>query len=337
MMKSGDDPIRCGIILAGGEGQRLQPFVRRFRGDGLPKQFVNFIGTRSMLEHTFSRAEMLIPRERLFTVVSQNHFDYPEVRRQLAARPPQTVIEQPENRETAPGLLLPLLHISRHYPEAVVAVFPADHFIVEETLFMSHVDLAMRIAERYSSFMVLLGIEPDNPEPEYGYILPDNKQAPLLPLRARRVLSFVEKPDPNSMQKLLTGGALWNTMVMAFRVKTLFRLVRRAVPSLYAAFARIAEVIGTGAEPDIVKAVYRRLKSVNFSRELLQAHPQDPGMRLLVLPVRGVVWSDWGSEQRVLTVLRNLGYLGRLKQAAASRGAGLPQLAHHLLIKRSVA
>lgn len=336
LIESTNKSIRCGVILAGGEGQRLQSFVHRLRGDVLPKQFVNFIGTRSMLEHTFSRAEMLIPRERLFTVVSQNHLDYPDVERQLAGRPAATVIEQPENKETAPGLLLPLMHVFWRYPEAVVAVLPSDHFIVEEALFMSHVDLALRIAERYPSFIVLLGVEPDDPEPEYGYILPDKEKHPLAPLRVRNVLRFVEKPDPSVVQELLTGGALWNTMVMAFKVKTLFRLIRKTIPSLYAAFARIAGAIGTRSERDIVKAVYRRLETVNFSRELLQAHPQDPGIRLLVLPVRGVLWSDWGSEQRVLTVLRKLGYLGRLEQAAASQEARLRQFAHYLP-KRSVA
>src|SRR5262245_47055407 len=74
---------RCGIILAAGEGKRLQPFIERLRGDSIPKQYVNIIGKRSMLEHTLCRARKLIPSERLFTVVSENHLRYPEVKRQL--------------------------------------------------------------------------------------------------------------------------------------------------------------------------------------------------------------------------------------------------------------
>ncbi|OGP29167.1 MAG: hypothetical protein A2038_14200 [Deltaproteobacteria bacterium GWA2_57_13] len=307
-------PLRCGVVLAAGEGQRLQSFIRRLRGDSLPKQFVNFIGARSLLEHTFSRAEMLIPPERLYTVVSGNHLSHPEVRSQLSGRPEGTVIEQPENKETAPGLLLPLMHLARRYPESVVAIFPSDHFIVEEALFMSYVDLALRIVERYSSFIVLLGIEPDEPESEYGYILPDKEEGYLAPLRARRVSRFIEKPDATMVHELLMGGALWNTMVMAFKVKTLLRLVRQTLPSLYAAFQRIRVAIGTRAEQEVVKAVYRRMEVVNFSRGLLEAHPQDHAMRLWVLPVRGVRWSDWGSEGRVVGMLRRLGYLERLQQ-----------------------
>ena len=68
-----------GLVLAGGEGQRLRSFVRRLRGDALSKQYVKFTGAHSMLEHTFRRAEILIPRERLFAVVNQNHMKH-EVR-----------------------------------------------------------------------------------------------------------------------------------------------------------------------------------------------------------------------------------------------------------------
>jgi mannose-1-phosphate guanylyltransferase len=86
MHHSAQTSNRCGIVLAAGEGKRLQPFIRRLRGDSLPKQYVNFTGTRSLLQHTFLRAEKLISRERLFTVVSQDHLNFPEVTRQLSNR-----------------------------------------------------------------------------------------------------------------------------------------------------------------------------------------------------------------------------------------------------------
>ena len=65
--------VRCGIVLAGGNGRRLERFVARLRGEAMPKQYVNFIGRRSMLEHTFARAERLIPPDRLFTVAGLEH------------------------------------------------------------------------------------------------------------------------------------------------------------------------------------------------------------------------------------------------------------------------
>ena len=116
-------PLRCGIVLAGGEGKRIRPFIRRVLGADLPKQYVNFIGTRSMLEHTFNRAEQLISPEHLFVVVARDHLDYIEVQRQISDRPPHTVILQPINRETGPGLLLPLMHLLKHFPNSTVGIF----------------------------------------------------------------------------------------------------------------------------------------------------------------------------------------------------------------------
>jgi mannose-1-phosphate guanylyltransferase len=70
---------RCGVVLAGGDGKRLRAFERRLLGFELPKQYVSFTGNRSMLKHTFHRAEQLISRECLYAVVAQDHFRHPEV------------------------------------------------------------------------------------------------------------------------------------------------------------------------------------------------------------------------------------------------------------------
>jgi len=47
MINSSHTPVRCGIILAAGDGKRLQPYIQQLRGDLLPKQYVKFVGTRS--------------------------------------------------------------------------------------------------------------------------------------------------------------------------------------------------------------------------------------------------------------------------------------------------
>jgi len=61
-----------------------------------------------MLEHTLARIEQLIPSERTLVVVSQDH--RAEATPQLAHWPPENIIWQPMNRDTAPGVLLPLAH-----------------------------------------------------------------------------------------------------------------------------------------------------------------------------------------------------------------------------------
>lgn len=305
--------VRCGIILAAGQGKRLRPFIRQLGGNNLPKQYINLIGTRSMLEHTFYRVEKLIPPDRIFTVVSQKHLSYPAVRRQLSSRPRETIIAQPENKETGPGVLLPLMHLYKRYPESTVAIFPSDHFILEEDLFMAHVAVAFHAVERNPRHLILLGMEPDHPEPEYGYILPDGKKRILGSLGLPSVRLFAEKPEPRIVRGLVVRGGLWNTMVMIFRAKTLLDLVRSEAPGLYGSFLRILEAIGTRDEKHAVEKAYRHMKPTNFSKGLLEKLPLHHRSCLSVLPVSGVFWSDWGSADRLVSDLKKTGYIERLQ------------------------
>jgi mannose-1-phosphate guanylyltransferase len=259
-----------------------------------------------MLEHTFDRAEKLIPAERLSVVIAREHVEFTEVSRQIGSRPPETVVVQPKNKDTAPGLLLPLIYLYRRYPDAVVAIFPSDHFIIEEDLFIRHVDLAFRVVEQDGLRIVLLGVEPTAPEPEYGYIVPGEKIKELGLAAARKIEMFVEKPAVEVAKKIVRIGALWNTFVMVFRLTTLMNVFRRATPELYRSFQQILKAIGTPDEQRVLEAVYHELSPINFSTAVLEALPFEYRQDLLVLPVRGVTWSDWGSADRLLSGLKKI-------------------------------
>jgi mannose-1-phosphate guanylyltransferase len=74
-----------GIVLAGGEGKRLQPFIRACLECERPKQYCAFIDHCSMLRRTILRAERIIPPERLLTAVIHPHLPY--VEQELYDRP----------------------------------------------------------------------------------------------------------------------------------------------------------------------------------------------------------------------------------------------------------
>jgi mannose-1-phosphate guanylyltransferase len=110
----------------------------------------------------------------------------------------------------------------------------------------------------------------------------------------------------------MLNGALWSTMMMVFAPDTLWRQIQRISPELCDPFRIIYEAIGTIAEKTVVQETYNRLPSVNFSKGLLEPLAQNQLADFRVLPVRDVVWSDWGSEVRVMEVLRKTGYASRL-------------------------
>src|SRR5271169_5308005 len=106
--------IRWGIILSGGEGTRLEQFIKRIYGIVRPKQYCALVGTRTMLQHTLDRAKSLLPSQKILTVINNSHLKY--VQTQLEDQPPETVLVQPCNRETAAGILLSLLHVYAQDP-----------------------------------------------------------------------------------------------------------------------------------------------------------------------------------------------------------------------------
>jgi mannose-1-phosphate guanylyltransferase len=286
-----------GIVLAAGEGSRVRTFLRQRCGGRGIKQFCAVIGHRSMLEHTLARVERLIPREKILVIVSKDH--QPEVQAQLTHWPEHNVIVQPSNRDTAPGILLPLAHISHREPFATVAIFPSDHFILDEQRFMASVEAAVEETRRFPRHLTLLGMTPDGIEEGYGWIEPTEREEGRA---TRGVRQFWEKPSPFKAFALLRRGALWNTFVCVAQASTVWELTRQAAPELYKDFSAIRRALVTSYASLVIDDVYRTLCSVNFSSGICEPMAS----RLRVLPVPYVGWSDWGSADRIVASLQQL-------------------------------
>ena len=317
------------LVLAAGDGTRLQNYVERLKGSQLPKQFVNFFGPRSLIEHTYKRVEKLTAPEKILTIVGKHHFEHDEVRRQLAHRDQDTIIVQPSNKETGPGILLPLMHIYKRAPDAIVSVYPSDHFILESDRFMEHVELATKAVAHDPSRIVLLATEPQGPEVEYGYIVPCDNLGDLNLFGTKPVARFIEKPAKDVAGQLIDAGGLWNTMVMVFQVRTVIEMFERIQPVVFQRFRLILHAIGTPHELDTVEQVYRHLQPINFSKGFLERVTARYPRAIHVMPVLQVFWSDWGSRQRILDVRRTLKQASRPKpdtRRADVQGLALPSL-----------
>lgn len=299
---SGTTDHLWGIVLAGGEGKRLQPFIRSRFGSERPKQYCSLFGGRSMLRHTLARAERLIPPERLLTVVTRPHLVYAQ--EELHDRPPATVIVQPSNRETGPGILLPLLHVYQRDPKAVVALLPADHFILKEERFMAYVEEAAAFVATAPGCLVLLGSEPDRTEPQYGWIEAGDLFGRHHRTEVYGVRRFWEKPDRRTAQTLYLNGCLWNTMVIVGRAWWLLSLFKTLTPELFRLFDRLGSHIGSTQETEVVEQIYAGLPAVDFSRAILAKHPS----RLAVLRIKDVYWSDWGNPEQIRLDITRFGF-----------------------------
>ncbi len=293
---------RWGVILAGGDGMRLRPLTRLIAGDDRPKQFCPVLGRETLLGQTVRRVGAIIPPARTLLVVTRTHERY--YAPLLADLGKLPLLSQPENRGTAPAILYALLRITAVDPLAWVAIFPSDHYVSDDRAFMAHVDAAFEVLAARPDLVALLGITPDTPEVEYGWIEPGGLVAWQRPSGIYSVRCFWEKPSAPTAERLLEEGCLWNSFVMVGRVPTLLGMVERAAPDLFQAVSGIQPALGTTAEQAVARSLYARLPEVNFSRQVLAASPAT----LAVLPVSGVRWSDWGDPGRVLTTLARIGH-----------------------------
>jgi mannose-1-phosphate guanylyltransferase len=197
------------------------------------------------------------------------------------------------------------MHLFKRHPNSTIAVFPSDHFVLQEERFLSYVEKAFEEVEKFPSKIVFLGVPPSDPESEYGYILPDY-QAMERKSQARSVKAFLEKPDTILASKAVALGALWNTMVMVFRPEVLLQLISMSLPNLYRDFQSIFKALDTPLESAFIEKIYRNMAPVNLSKDLIESMDVHSSNQLSVIPMEGVFWSDWGSIDRILSVLEKI-------------------------------
>jgi len=149
------------VMLSGGDGERLRPFVQRLFGRDRAKQYCTFIGNRTMFEQTADRARMLAPAQHSVAVVAKSHVERGWVGREQM--PEGKLLAQPCNHDTGPGVLLPLAYVRRKDPDASVVILPCDHFVYPEYLFTQRVINTIEAVEAFPERVVLLGACPEKP------------------------------------------------------------------------------------------------------------------------------------------------------------------------------
>ena len=235
-----------------------------------------------------------LPPEQILYSVTQAHEQY--YLHCLAGRPGRRIV-QPSNKGTAPAILSALVDIAQIDPNAIVAVLPCDHYFSSERAFMTSVESAFRVAEQRSHPIVLLGVEPESPEIECGWI----EIGEEIDGRSRlfRVNGFQEKPPLALAQSLLRSGSLWNTFVMVGHVHTFLEMARATVPSLLQVFQSMKVTSGPDGEIRIPDSIYDRIAPTDFSRHMLALATD----RLLALRLENIGWSDLSDPYRVLVTL----------------------------------
>jgi mannose-1-phosphate guanylyltransferase len=226
--------------------------------------------------------------QRVCTVVAEQH--RPWWREMLSYLPEENIVVQPHNRGTAHGILLPLVKIAERDADATIVLLPADHYLSDEDVLVQALREVALLASANRDSVYLLGMQPDEPDSELGYILPAQRSS----RRPVGVLRFIEKPPESRAQSLLQQGALWNAFIMAGTAGALLRLFD----------ARFGSTIDAmrAANASSIDSLYEQLRDVDFSRDVLQGN--ESVLQVLAVPNCG--WTDLGTPKRIGITLERI-------------------------------
>lgn len=278
------------LILAGGVGTRLWPHSRQSR----PKQLLQLLSSRSMLQETVDRVEPLVPPER---VIVMTNIDYVEaVRSQVPAISPSNVIGEPAVRGTAAAIAYGALLIAARDPAATMFSLHADHHIADAGAFRQALQTAAAVAS--DDYLVTLGIRPAYADTGYGYIERGKELDVREGATAYRVRRFTEKPDAAQAEAFVKSGRYyWNSGLFTWQVSTILDAFARHMPDTYAKLEPLAEVIGTEQAAEALAEVWPTLRNETVDYGIMER-----AERVAVVPAE-FGWSDVGTWDALYAVM----------------------------------
>jgi mannose-1-phosphate guanylyltransferase len=257
----------------------------------MPKQLIPFVSGKSLLEIAHERLDGLIDPERRFVCAGETHAAM--IVKSVAGLNAARFLGEPAGRDTLNAVGFGAAVIAKDDPEAVIAVFTADHVIRPTDRFQHVIDQGFQLAEQHAETLVTFGISPTRAATSYGYL----ELGRPLGTAARVVERFKEKPDEATAKSYFAAGPdcyLWNSGMFVWRARTLLDCIRRFEPAIAAGLDRIAGAWGSAEQSAVLHEVYPTLRKVSVDFAVMEPASRDANFRVAAVPMP-LEWLDVGS------------------------------------------
>ncbi|RMH04448.1 MAG: hypothetical protein D6704_11050 [Nitrospirae bacterium] len=285
------------LILAGGEGTRMHPLITSWIGIPLPKQYCTFLGTRSLLQHTWDRADQVSAPPHKITVVAAHHYAFLGPESPLRGQ----ILFQPKNCGTGPGVYSALAYLKAWNPQATVIICPCDHAIFPENRFCQQILHAVEAAEQWPHRLILFGHAASPTYHQADWVVRQDIMGMVHGMPVWKVQAFDEAMLRDGSHEEGDRRPRFPFVVVA-KVDTVWRLGWRHFPQFMHRAETLRVTVGTPHESYALHSMYRELSQWNFVSDFLMHIPEEMG----VLDAQGLLWSDWDSPEDIVDMLRAL-------------------------------
>jgi mannose-1-phosphate guanylyltransferase len=267
--------------MAGGVGSRFWPLSRK----KMPKQFLDIFGTgQTLFQATYDRLALTIPSENIFVVSNEAYRDI--VKEQVPALRDEQILGEPAPRNTAPCVAYASFKIRKHDPDAVIAVLPSDHLILDEQNFADALKKGMDFCGSHD-YLLTLGIQPSRPDTGYGYIQFDEERNED---GFYKVKTFTEKPNQELADYFLKSGEfLWNSGMFIWKASLIIQELKKHLPEMYDTFHQGEKHYYTKGEADFISHAYEMCTIISIDYGVMEK-----ASNVYVMPA-SFQWSDIGT------------------------------------------
>ncbi|MCK4576428.1 mannose-1-phosphate guanylyltransferase [candidate division WOR-3 bacterium] len=254
-----EEDLIYAVVLAGGKGERFWPRSRKY----LPKQLINIVDTKTMVETTIERVSSLIPLNRIYIVASE--ITKENLQNIDLMIPSTNYLFEPRGRNTAPAVGLAAFTLSEIVDDSIMVVLPADHYITDVGSFLECIKRAVEVSKK--GYLVTFGIVPSRPETGYGYI----ECGEEISESVCKVRRFKEKPSQKKANEFVKKEKfLWNSGIFVWQTKRIIEEFHKFQPELSQEMEQYVQKEDDEKKKILLERIYNEIETISIDYAIME-------------------------------------------------------------------